>query len=178
MQDDPRIEAEEERAEAETSGTDESEAVAAHVPSHDRAQRFYDRIRHRITSYVESKGKVLGKSAEYLLLVPDVFMLLFRLALDERVSSKNKVLLGTGLAYFIFPIDIMPEALLGPIGFLDDLIFAVYILETMLVDTDEAVLREHWSGKDDVLDMIRNVLKQAESLVSKDVIERIRKMIK
>jgi len=173
MQDEPRDEAEE-----PDELVDEHEVRAVQVVPHDRARRFYDRIRRRITTYVESKGKVLGKSAEFLLLAPDVFMLLFRLALDDRVSAKNKVLLGTGLAYFIFPIDIMPEALLGPVGFLDDLILAAYILETMLLDTDEAVLREHWSGDDDVLDIIRRVLKQAESLVTKDVIDRIRKMVK
>ena len=151
--------------------------IAVQEISKKDATRFYDRIRRKISEYVEKKGHALGKTAEYLLLAPDVFMLLLRLSLDDRVSARNKVLLGTGLAYFILPIDIMPEAIIGPIGFLDDLVLAVYILETMLVDTDEAILREHWSGGDDLLHTIRSVLQAAETLVSKDFVERVKKWV-
>lgn len=141
-----------------------------------KAIRFYDRIRSNIAAYIERKGPSLGKSAEFLFLVPDVFILLFRLANDKRVTGQNKVLLGTGLAYFIFPLDIMPEAILGPIGFLDDLVFGVYILSKMLNDTDEAILREHWSGRGDLLDMIRRVLHSADRIVGKDFLAKIKKM--
>ena len=41
-------------------------------------------------------------------------MLLFRLLRDARVSTANKALVGMGLAYYILPIDILPEAIVGP----------------------------------------------------------------
>jgi len=145
--------------------------------SRDRAQRYYDRIRERIRSYLEKKAH-LEKSAEYLLLVPDVFMLLWRLVSDGRVNAKNKLLLGSGLAYYFFPLDIMPEAFLGPIGYLDDLVFAVYLLNKILADTDVEVLRQHWSGSEDVLKSIRNVLNAADSLVGKDLFGRLKNIVK
>ncbi|HYR28790.1 MAG TPA: hypothetical protein VEU30_10015, partial [Thermoanaerobaculia bacterium] len=80
--------------------------------SKDRAQRFYDKVRENIRNYLEKKGSLAGKSGEYLLLVPDMFMLLWRLINDPRVNAKNKVLLGSGLAYYLFPLDIMPEGFL------------------------------------------------------------------
>lgn len=146
--------------------------------SGDRAERFYDRVRKRIQRYVDSKGAAAGKTAEYLLLVPDVFILLWRLVNDGRVSGKNKVLLGSGLAYYIFPIDLIPEAFVGPIGYLDDLVFAVFILNKILGETDAAVLREHWPGGEDVLAIITKVLGAAESLVGTDMVDRIKKMAK
>lgn len=146
--------------------------------SRDRAERFYDRLRTRIQKYLDSKGGMVEKTAEYLLLVPDMFMLLWRLANDSRVSGKNKVLLGSGLAYYIFPFDFLPEALLGPIGYLDDLVFAVYVLNRMLSDTDVEILREHWSGEEDILLAVRRVLSTADQLVSKNVLGRIKKMAK
>src|ERR1043166_704646 len=142
----------------------------------ERAERFYDRVRSRIQSYVDSKGAAIGKTAEYLLLVPDVFILLWRLVNDARVSGKNKVLLGSGIAYYIFPIDLLPEAFLGPIGYLDDLVFGVYILNRILADTDAAVLRDHWPGSEDVLAMIQKVLSVADSLIGKEMVERIKRM--
>jgi uncharacterized membrane protein YkvA (DUF1232 family) len=143
-----------------------------------RAQRFYDRVRTAIHEYVARKGSAAGKTAEFLLLVPDVFILLWRLASDGRVEGKNKVLVGSAIAYYIFPFDIMPEALLGPIGYLDDLVFGVYVLNKVLKDTDPSILREHWSGSTDVLDSIQRVLNAADSLVGSDFLGRIKKMMK
>ncbi len=124
---------------------DDFEELRGESIAPERAERFYDRVRTRIQSYVDSKGAAVGKTAEFLLLVPDVFILLWRLVNDSRVSGKNKVLLGSGIAYFIFPIDLIPEAFVGPIGYLDDLVFGVYILNRVLADTDAAIgMRYGW----------------------------------
>jgi uncharacterized membrane protein YkvA (DUF1232 family) len=146
--------------------------------SEERAQRFYDRMRDGIRRYLDTKGALAGKSGEYLMLAPDIFVLLWRLVNDKRVNSKNKVLLGSGLAYYLFPLDIMPEGFMGPIGYIDDLVFAVYLLNRMLIDTDPAILREHWSGSEDVLTSIQNVLNAADNLVSSDILGRIKKTTK
>jgi len=144
----------------------------------DRAERFYDRVRARIQSYVDSKGAAIGKTAEYLLLVPDVFILLWRLVNDARVSGKNKVLLGSGIAYYIFPIDLIPEAFVGPIGYLDDLVFGVYILNRVLRDTDPAIVQEHWPGSEDILAVIQKTLTAADSLIGTEIVDRIKRMAK
>jgi uncharacterized membrane protein YkvA (DUF1232 family) len=144
----------------------------------DRADRFYDRVRGSIHEYIDRKSAVLGKTAEFLLLVPDMFMLLWRLTTDSRVTGKNKVLLGSAVVYFILPFDLIPEAIVGPIGYLDDLVFAAYALNTILRDTDPEVLREHWTGREDVLVTIQRVLIAADTLVETNILARIKKMIK
>lgn len=143
--------------------------------SRDRAERFYDKVRENIRRYLEKKGSLAGKTGDYLLLVPDMFMLLWRLINDGRVSSKNKVMLGSGLAYYLFPLDIMPEGFLGPIGYIDDLVFGVYLLNKMLTDTDPEILREHWSGSEDILATIQNVLNAADNLVGSEFLGRFKK---
>jgi uncharacterized membrane protein YkvA (DUF1232 family) len=142
-----------------------------------RAERFYDRIRGSIQKYLERKGGAVEKVSEYLLLVPDIFNLLWRLANDSRVSGKNKVLLVSGLSYYIFPFDIIPEAIVGPIGYLDDLVFGVFVLNKMLADTSPEILREHWSGSEDILESIRKVLNAADNLVGSEFLPRIKKMM-
>ena len=144
----------------------------------DKAIRFYDRLRARVHSYLDRGGRVVEKFGDYLLLVPDVFILLWRLANDRRVNGKHKVLLGTGVAYFIFPFDVIPEAIVGPIGYLDDLLFGVYILNKMLADTDPAILHEHWSGDQDLLDSMKKVMNAADNLVADGVLGKLKKMAK
>ena len=146
--------------------------------SRERANRFYDRMRDGIRRFLDGKGSAVGKTGEYLMLAPDVFVLLWRLINDNRVSAKNKVMLGSGLAYYLFPLDIMPEGLIGPLGYIDDLVFAVYLLNKMLTDTDVAILREHWSGGEDVLATIRKVLQAADNLVGSDILGKIKKAMK
>ena len=146
--------------------------------SRERAKRFYDRMRDGIRRYLDTKGSVAGKTGEYLMLAPDVFVLLWRLINDSRVNAKNKVMLGSGLAYYLFPLDIMPEGLIGPLGYIDDLVFAVYLLNKMLKDTDVEILREHWSGGDDVLETIRKVLQAADNLVGSDILGKFKKTMK
>ncbi len=139
-----------------------------------KAHRFYDRLRRRVSSRVPGEG---GRIQDLLFFAPDVFMLLWRLTRDERVTGKDKMLLGSALAYFVLPLDLLPD-LVGPLGFVDDLLFAVYVLNRMLADTDEQVLRDHWSGSGDVLDMIRRVLKAADGLVASNVLKSIKRMVK
>ena len=152
-------------------------AIDNEIPR-EQAGRFYDRLRRRIHSYLERRGRGVEKFGDLLLLAPDVFILLWRLANDGRVNGKNKVLLGSGIAYFVLPFDIIPEAIVGPIGYLDDLVFAVYILNKMLADTDLAILHEHWSGHQDLLDSIKKVLNAADRLVSDGVFGKLKKMAK
>jgi len=152
----------------------EDEALAAPISS-ERAMRFYDRMRKSIRRYLDDKGKVVSTSGEYLMLAPDVFVLLWRLVNDSRIGGKDKAMLLTGVAYYIFPLDIIPEGLLGPIGYLDDLVFGVFLLHRLLKDTDPAILREHWSGTEDVLAMIQKVLGAADKLVGKDFLGRFKK---
>ena len=147
------------------------------APQPERARRFYDRLRGGIRRYVDSKGPVLGKTADFLLLVPDVFILLWRLTTDARVSGKDKVLLVSALAYYISPFDLIPEALVGPIGYLDDLVFGVYVLNKLVATNDPAIIREHWSGSEDVLSIIQRVLNAADSLVGSDMVTKIKRMV-
>jgi uncharacterized membrane protein YkvA (DUF1232 family) len=155
---------------------DNAEGVAG--LSADRVNRFYDRVRGSIHRYLESRGSAAEKSSKFLLFVPDVFMLLWRLMNDSRVTGKDKVLLGSALVYFISPFDILPEAFLGPIGYLDDLVFGVFVLNKLLRNTDPQVLRDHWSGDEDVLEMIQRVLASANELIGTKLMEQIRKMTK
>jgi uncharacterized membrane protein YkvA (DUF1232 family) len=155
----------------------ESIAPDESVPR-EKAIRFYDRLRKRIHSYLERGGRGAEKFGDFLLLVPDVFILLWRLANDRRVNGKHKVLLVSGVAYFVFPFDLIPEAIVGPIGYLDDLLFGVYILNKMLKDTDPAILHEHWSGDQDLLESIRKVLNAADKLVADGILGKLKKMTK
>ncbi|HUP45246.1 MAG TPA: DUF1232 domain-containing protein [Thermoanaerobaculia bacterium] len=163
---------------ATTTTTPEMPSASSPRNEEERARRFYDRLRNRVHAYAEARGHLAERSTGWLLLVPDMFMLLWRLVNDPRVSGTNKVLLGSGVAYYFFPLDIVPELFLGPIGFIDDLIFGVYLVNKILTDTDPEIVRQHWSGDDDILELIQRALHAADNLVGKDAAGKLKKMVK
>ena len=127
---------------------------------------FYRTLRDKVSGYT-------GAYADYVLLVPDLFLLITRLMLDPRIDAKHKVYMGAALAYVISPIDLLSERRFGPIGYLDDLVVVVAALNMLFNEVDRRIILEHWSGKEDLLGTIQKVLAQADQLIGKGRLEKI-----
>jgi uncharacterized membrane protein YkvA (DUF1232 family) len=143
-------------------------------------KRYYDQLRAKIEKYMRDKigDSRAEKMAPYLLLAPDLFVLLARLAKDGRVPLKSKSIALAAIVYFMTPLDIIPEFIMGPGGFIDDIVLAVMALNKMLVDIDENIIREHWNGDKNIISVMRDVLGKADSLVGKKRLDMIRKVFK
>lgn len=90
---------------------------------------------------------------ELATLIPNLVILFRGLLRDERVPRSSKLWLGFAVAWFISPIDLIPE-FLPVIGPLDDAIVAALVLRHVLKRTDRSVLADHWRGGSDTLDKI------------------------
>jgi uncharacterized membrane protein YkvA (DUF1232 family) len=143
-----------------------------------RLLSFYDRLRGRIATTLERRGGRIGRPAsDALLLVPDVFMLLVRLALDREVPRPTRTLIGGALAYFLLPFDLLPEALVGAAGFVDDLVLATAVLSQVMSADLADRARLYWSGRDDVLRVLQDVAGTAHSLLGEDLHGRLRALL-
>jgi uncharacterized membrane protein YkvA (DUF1232 family) len=139
---------------------------------------FYDRLREAIFKVVEKRGGKLSEgSARAMMLVPDVFILLVRLALDKEVPRSSRALIGGAIAYFILPYDLLPEAILGPAGYLDDLVLATAVLAQAFGGDLEPYARKHWSGKEDLRIVIRDITETAQSLLGQNLYDRLRRLL-
>jgi uncharacterized membrane protein YkvA (DUF1232 family) len=135
---------------------------------------FYQTLRSRIAIWLESKGKGF-KHAQILLLAPDLFHLLTRLMFDSRIPALEKAKLGGVLAYFISPIDLLPEALLGPAGYVDDVALAAYALSRLINGGHGEVAKELWAGDGDLLQVVAQILEVADDMVGSGLWERLKK---
>ena len=139
---------------------------------------FYDRLRGRVLKTAESKGgKLSGKALKALLLVPDVFMLLVRLALDKDVPGPTRALIGGALAYFVLPTDLLPEALIGGAGYLEDLVLAAAVLSQAFGGELETYARRHWSGSEELRTVLRDLTTTANSLLGENIYARLKKLL-
>ncbi len=115
---------------------------------------WYERWRGRIHEWIS--GRVDRRLTGVLLVVPDFFVLMLRLLRDNRVSRRTKLGLLMSLGYVLLPFDFLPEMVLGVLGLVDDasvMGLSLYGLHT-IGRIDPKILREHWSGNDDVIVVI------------------------
>jgi uncharacterized membrane protein YkvA (DUF1232 family) len=147
-----------------------------------RLLAFYDRLRERVVDYIARReGKLAARfgpgAAEALLLAPDVFILLVRLSLDKDVPARSRSLVGGALLYFLMPFDLMPEGILGPAGFLDDLILAAGVLAEAFSGQLEGLAERHWSGRDSVRQVLQDVADSGRALLGESLYSRIQTLL-
>jgi uncharacterized membrane protein YkvA (DUF1232 family) len=172
-----------ENFDADQAERDAEEAFAAgtDLPSSGLLS-FYDRLREKILHAVEKRkgrrgAKLTEDAVRALLLVPDVFILLARLALDKDVPGSARAMIGGALAYFILPIDLLPEAFLGAAGYLDDLVLATAVLAQAFGGDLEPYARKHWSGSEDLRVVLQDITEAGQSLLGHKTYDKLRGLL-
>lgn len=101
---------------------------------------------------------------EYALLAPRLVKLVWRLARDPRVPARSKAVLFILAGYLASPVDLLPDFIPG-VGHLDDLVVAAFALDQILNRVPPEIVREHWEGDEDVLEIVRQILDISTALV-------------
>jgi uncharacterized membrane protein YkvA (DUF1232 family) len=139
---------------------------------------FYDRLRERVLQWVEKRGGRIPEAAvEAVLLVPDVFILLVRLALDREVPKPTRALIAGALAYFVLPTDLFPEALFGAGGFLEDLVLASAVLAQAFGGELEPYAQKHWSGSHELKKVVGDLTQTAHVLLGENLYGRLKRLL-
>jgi uncharacterized membrane protein YkvA (DUF1232 family) len=144
----------------------------------EKKQDFYQKLRRKIKAWSEKEENRSYHWAKWILLAPDLFHLLIRLVADSAVPLSEKVKLAAVVTYFISPLDLLPELILGPTGFLDDIVLTAYALNSMINRIDPLLLRKHWAGEGDVLITLQNILSLADQMIGSGLFKRIKRVVK
>lgn len=142
-----------------------------------RAQDYYRRLRARLDDWLQSREGRAYRFADHLLLLPDFVHLVIRLALDRRVPIELRTQTAAVLAYVMLPLDLVPEGLVGPLGFGDDLLLVALMARRLLTMVPPEVVLTHWAGPSGLMDTIRMLLDAAEEMVGARVWKRLQRLI-
>lgn len=139
---------------------------------------YYDRLRNRVTDFAQRRAGKPGRGiVEVLLLAPDLFILLSRLILDNRVPAEARRLILGALVYFVTPIDLLPEALLGPAGLLEDVVLAAAVLSVALGPDLEAIADGYWNGSQRLRVVLRDVSDVAYNVLGHNLYVRLQRLL-
>lgn len=95
--------------------------------------------------FVKPRGDLLK---EALRLLPDVLLLVRRLASDSALPGGIRVRLWLLLAYLALPFDVIPD-FIPVVGYADDAVIVTAMLRNVVRRAGIDAVRAHWPGTDD-----------------------------
>ncbi len=107
-----------------------------------------------------------------LLFIPNMLLLCARLLTDSRVPTADRALLVGAIVYAIIPFDLIPD-MIPFVGQVDDAYLIALTLLRLMERTDPKIVREHWSGGGDVLELVG----AAALLAAKFLPQKIRRVL-
>jgi uncharacterized membrane protein YkvA (DUF1232 family) len=107
-----------------------------------------------------------------LLFIPNMLLLAGRLLADPRVPATEKALLVGAIVYAIVPFDLIPD-MIPFVGQIDDAYLIALTLLRLMEQTDPKIVREHWRGGGDVVELVG----AAAQLAAKFLPQRIRRIL-
>jgi uncharacterized membrane protein YkvA (DUF1232 family) len=140
----------------------------------ERLEGFHSQIQDRLDRWFETDEGRAYPHRHLLVQVPDLFRLIVDLLVDERVPKRVRGHLVATLITVMSPADFLPENLLGPIGYEDDLLIMALVMFRVLEYLPEEVVLENWKGDENLLTLIPSILNSAERMVGPKLWRRLR----
>ena len=119
-----------------------------------------------------SDSNLRSRMINLLLFIPNLVLLCARLMVDPRVPAKERLLVAGAVVYALMPLDLIPD-MLPFVGQIDDAYLISLSLLRVATVTDPVVVREHWRGGGDVVELIGATAMIASKLLPK----RIRRVL-
>lgn len=85
---------------------------------------------------------------------PNLFNLLCDLLNQEEISSNERLIINAAIAYYVVPMDIIPEEIYGPYGYIDDIFITVYVLKKIANSRGYDFLQNLWKLDEDIIYVI------------------------
>lgn len=138
---------------------------------------YYQRLRGQISTWAEREGHRFPW-IDLLLIAPDLFYLILRLASDPEVAVSVKAKLTLATLYFLHPVDMIPELFTGPAGYLDDIVLSAYILHSVFHEIPAPLIEEYWTGSSEIPALLKRITGLADQLIGSGMYRKIRMMFR
>jgi len=108
--------------------------------------------------------KVKRRMKNLLMFLPNMIALCGRLMTDSRVPFTEKALFAGAIVYAVMPLDFIPD-FIPFVGQIDDAYLIALTLLRLISKTNDTVVREHWKGGGDVVQLSEAIAGLAPKLL-------------
>lgn len=115
-----------------------------------------------------SEVKLRSRMKNLLLFIPNLLVLCARLMVDPRVPATERVLVAGAILYALIPFDFIPD-FIPFVGQVDDAYLIAMTLLRLMTVTDPRVVRQHWRGGGDVVELVGSMALMARKFLPKKI---------
>ena len=105
-----------------------------------------------------------GRHDDLIFQAPALYRLLVGLLDDPRLPFQHRKLLIAAIAYFILPVDVIPEEFEGPYGYIDDIFFCAWVANEVMKEVGNGIVEENWDGECPLIPLIQDILNREQEL--------------
>src|SRR5712691_7165372 len=114
------------------------------------------------------KSELKSRMKNLLMFLPNMVILCARLMIDSRVPRIERALLAGAVIYAIIPFDFIPD-MIPFVGQIDDLFLISLTLLRLIDRTDDMIVREHWRGGGDIVQLAESAATIAPLLMPRRI---------
>ena len=114
------------------------------------------------------KSKLKSRMKNLLMFLPNMVILCGKLMVDKRVPRTERALFAAAVIYAIIPFDFIPD-MIPFVGQIDDLFLISLTLLRLIDHTDDLIVREHWRGGGDIVQLAESAATIAPLLMPKRI---------
>jgi uncharacterized membrane protein YkvA (DUF1232 family) len=115
-----------------------------------------------------AKVELKSRMKNLLMFLPNMVVLSLKLMVDKRVPRTERALFAAAVIYAIIPFDFIPD-MIPFVGQVDDLFLISLTLLRLIDRSDDMVVREHWRGGGDVVQLAEAAATIAPLLMPKRI---------
>ena len=113
-------------------------------------KEFYDALKENLSGYD-------GEYASFIDYGPALYKLLSNLLMfyGKYLSNEDKLKISAAIAYYVVPLDVIPEQIYGPYGYVDDIFISVYVLKIIIDKYGIEISQKLWDEEEDLEEVIK-----------------------
>ena len=108
---------------------------------------FYDTLIDNLNGYEEEYDSFIDYG-------PDLYKLLCSCLDHKEVNSELRLSISAAIAYYVVPIDVIPETIYGPYGYIDDIYITVFVLRKIAHELSYEFLQKIWKDDENIENII------------------------
>lgn len=101
---------------------------------------FYDVLQDNLESFN-------GEYAPFIDYGPLLFRFLTEFLSYEGLKSEIKLKICAAISYYVVPMDVIPETVYGPYGYIDDIFITTYVIRMLADIYGYETLEKYWYGE-------------------------------
>lgn len=126
---------------------------------------FYDTLVENLDAYDGEYDAFIDNG-------PSLFKLLCDILEQDIPKDLRKDVCGA-IAYYVIPMDVIPEQIYGPHGYIDDVFLSVYVLKLVVNECGYDFIQKIWDKSEDIKAVMEECESKALKVLKEDEIEAI-----